>query len=229
MTTNPSIIDIAVTKLGTSTTAQFLIENTGTSGMSTAIMSNYMSACTTPTVAISGCLISSINSYIQSLYTWNMLQITTQALNSICMATFNCLSGDDCTNILCGTWNTVPYDHKTNITVETSSGITPDAVGNLTLTPGDTTINATWTAPTNTSIFCYNINVIDITARNVLIVDGSLLQSRTNVLISSLTNDHIYMVTINSRSRDTILGKASVRSATPVSPCTQPTCNLTVL
>jgi hypothetical protein len=228
MTANPSRIDVAVTTSGTSTTAQVLTENTGTTGMSTAVMSNYTTVCTTPTIAISGCLNVSANPYIQSLYSWNVLQLTTQALNNICIATFNCSSGDSCANLTCTTWNTIPYNRKSNVIAETSPGITPDAVGNLTLVPGDTIINASWTAPTNTSIFCYNINVIDNTAGNVLIIDGSLLQSRTNVLISNLTNNHAYVVTISSRSRDAILSKPSAKTATPVPPCTQPICNFTV-
>jgi hypothetical protein len=214
MTATPIIIDVAVTQSGTSTAAQVLLENTGADGMSLCVLSNYTTVCTTPAISTTGWLKTTTNPYISQLYSWAPIPSIAQALSKACIASYNCSSGEDSTHFTCSGWNTIASSSGNNRTVETARGIIPNTVGNLVVTHGDTTITASWAAPTNTTIFSYDITVLQ---GSTTVVSGSLLGSRTSVLISGLTNYQAYTFQIAARSRDRILGSPSSGSATPIS------------
>lgn len=144
------------------------------------------------------------------------------AVGDVTITSKLCATNDGCpADAICGAESAI-------ITTKVVTPIThvPSAPGNvvgLTATPGDGTINISWSAPTSGVIYGYTIEII---SSGISVMNG--FQTGTTFNATGLTNGTSYTIEVRSLSTSSISGGASTISATPTATtsakwkCTNP-------
>lgn len=222
MTANPSLNAVIGTTNFSYITFLSLVENTGTDGMVLFRMFNKDSG--TCTLVSAGdreqCIKSTIDTYIPGLYRKVVQYSLAGTTFSVgCARTYVCTTGDVCSPPSCTSYSTSSASINDNVNVDIGLGNTPDPVSNYTLTPGNMSITATWTAPSNAPIACYNISLFQGTT----LLSSGFIKTTTKT-IGNLTNGTTYIVEVVAVSDDNYSSSVQSRSAVPVSSCAVPIC-----
>jgi len=226
MAATPSIKAVSATKDATSTLIMALLENTSR-GM--VQMRAYLSpSCTTEdaSMRIDWCVDQSSNSYIAEIYKLvNCFKSAATEASSACIRAYTCNSGENCDTLSCSVWKTSFNSEKNNIPIDNAFGITPIAVSNLILIPGDKSISVSWgDVNQTTSIWAYEIR-LDQGATRL----ASGFRTKNVMPITNLTNGIEYKVLVRPRSFDGYNGPWTEQSVTPTDiSCTIPACTIKV-
>ena len=221
------IIVYASASVGTTGTLIEALIRTNARGM--VQMRGYLSAsCTTEDTAMrqDWCVEQQNTTYIANLYqrVHAFKPATTTAL-SVCLRAVACSSGENCDTITCSTWSSGYTSELTNIPMSDEFGNTPIAVSDLTLTPGNGTISASWgDVDQTTSIWAYEIQLLQGTTG---MATGYI--TKNNITIGNLTNGTTYTVAVRAHSFDGYSGPWSEKSATPVVPCVDFVSNINIV
>jgi len=223
MAANPSIKAVSATKSATDTLIMALLDNT-IRGM--VQMRAYLSpSCTTEDAAMrrDWCVESSYSDNITEIYKLvNCFKSAATEASSACIRAYTCISGENCDILSCSDWKTSYNSEKNNIPIDNAFGITPIAVSNLTLTPGDKSISVSWgDYNQTTSIWAYEIR-LDQGATRL----ASGFRTKNVMPITNLNNGTEYKILVRARSFDGYNGPWTEKTATPLGDCTTPTCDI---
>ncbi len=172
------------------------------------------------------CVEPSYSNYIPEMY--RLVNASKSKTTSATMASLRahiCNSGEDCDTLACTTWNSSPTSSSTNIDIDNAFGLTPIAVSNLTLTPGDKSISASWgDVNQTTSIWAYEI-LLEQGATQL----ASGARVKTVMPISNLINETQYKVSVRAVSFDGYKGPWINKTATPSgASCVNPHCTINI-
>lgn len=228
MTANPTLKYASATKDATSAFIMTLLNNTSR-GM--VQLRTYMdSSCVTEDVdmRLDWCvpqMSAPRNIYISELYDLaDIYKTTPTTANSVCIRAHVCNSGENCDTLACGVWNSSYNSQISNIPMEIVFGVTPIAVSNLTLTPGDKEIKASWGDDEQpTYIWAHHVALYQ---GSTLLIDG--WRVKNDMVINNLTNGTLYKIIVKAISFDGFLGPLTEKTATPIASCTLPNCGIQV-
>jgi uncharacterized protein YjdB len=163
------------------------------------------------------CIEASYNTYIPSglLSLVYAIKFSGTEFNTGCLRAYTCSSGENCDASTCTIYSTSASATNDNISIGIAAGVHPNAVTNLILTPGNGTIVANWTEPTNTSVFAYLIALTRV-SDSVELARGYI---RSNSLtMANLTNGTQYRLRVVPMSYDYYTGTGAEQTATPSAP-----------
>jgi len=226
MPANPSIKFASATKDATTTLILVLLDNVS-KGM-VQIRAYLSSQCVTEDAAMrrDWCVEPSYSQYIPELYKLiNAYKSATTTATSACLRAHICNVGEICDTLDCTTWNSSISSTLSNIPIENAFGLTPIAVSNLTLTPGDKSISASWgDVNQTTSIWAYEILLEQGATR---LASGARVKAV--MPISNLINETQYKVSVRAVSFDGYSGPWINKTATPTgAPCVDPQCTINI-
>jgi len=220
MAASPTIKHVSATK-NTDIKFTILLSNEGTPGMVLLRGYNYDTGSCIETGSRPICLYED-SEYINNLYT-KVLLAQGVVSNTGCVKAFVCTSGDDCENKTCSAYNSSPSSSIENIPVSVGLGVVPNPVTSLSLSPGDQTIAASWTAPSNAPIFCYYVGLFR--AGN-LVTSGYV--TTTQITVGNLTNGVSYTLEVAAVSDDDLSSGVVSENATPTVDCVTPDCTINI-
>ena len=180
-----------------------------------------------PSTFISYCLKPSYNEHFSTMWDYITMTSSTAAYNKCCLRLYTCSSGEGatCGSPSCTTWNTSYASGVNNISIDPYFGNTPAAVSGFTLTPASSGLDAYWgDSGQTTSIFAYQVILKEVSSGNILA--DNFLNNSGSEHIGNLTNGVNYELRVRALSFDGKYGPWSYKTASPLSPCTTPTCDL---
>jgi len=225
MAADPTIKVVSATKDAYSTLIMALLENTSR-GMVQMRASLTPTCVTEDAMRLTGCLEQSDNIYINEIYrVVSLYKASTTTATSACLRAYTCSSGENCDTETCTIWNSSYNSEANNISMDNAFGNTPIAVSDLTLTPGDKSISVSWgDVDQTTSIWAYWVILSQGATQMV-----SGWTQKKSILISNLINGIAYTVKVKAGSFDGYSGLFTEKTATPVTTCVPPGCQITML
>lgn len=226
MTTQPIIYLATGSKDSTSTLILALVR-TNVRGVAQLRVYPGSGSCTTEDTSMqtNSCIEAQDSTYIANLYQlMQAYKTSTTTSNNACIRTYSC-SVEDCNTLTCTPQSNYTTE-LTNVYFNPSSGLTPPTVADLTLTPGNGKIVASWSLFNNPTAWTFAIRLLQGTTR---LADGYV--DSTSVTIGNLNNGTEYTFRIWVRSYDGYLSAMTERKAIPSIPppaCTTPSCTFSI-
>lgn len=231
MVANPEITNVIATQsVGTVRCMIAIRNNLSTKGMVKTQTSEYSGGICTTNIykELFHCISPSPYIYISGIQ-WLLIGAFTPATmpSALCVKTYQCTSGEDCSAVTCTSYSTSPYWTKSNIYIDYGLGVTPSVVTNTSVTPGDQNLIFKWTQPSNAPV---TYNGVALYQGTTPLVSGYIIYSTSGGLsVSNLTNGVTYTLEVSAMSDDGRQGAAISISGTPIAPCTPPSCSFNIV
>ncbi len=227
MTANPEITNVIATQSGGTVRCLIAIRNyLSTEGMVQTSIKGYSGGICLDAAykVLYNCISPSVSTYISGVQ-WMLIGVFTPSTmpSALCVATYQCISGENCPSQLCTTYNSTPYWSKINVYVDYGLGVIPNAVTNTSVTSADRNLVFRWTPPDNAPVTYYGITLYQETTS---LQSGYIIYNSSGGLsVSNLQNDVEYRLEVYGLSDDGRVGSLVSITGIPASSCITPACN----